>query len=211
MSLEGVTINELSKMANVTVRTIRFYSDEGVLDSPSGRDRYARYTRRHYLQLHVAKTLKEQFYPLRVIREKIAKMSDQELEYMAGPIPAEIEARFSDATMDVVLEERSDMVYAHHEKAHYADMLFNEGAPAVANHRLMLPLTRQNTTKRDVVVMSAPPPENYISMPSKPTAPLGEVWHRLAVKPGIELHVSEDAMQDSLGEIKRIIASLRKR
>ena len=37
MTRDGVTINELSKMANVTVRTIRFYTDEGVLDEPAGR------------------------------------------------------------------------------------------------------------------------------------------------------------------------------
>jgi DNA-binding transcriptional MerR regulator len=54
MNRDGVTINELSRMANVTVRTIRFYTDEGVLDEPAGRDRYARYTRRHYLQLNAA-------------------------------------------------------------------------------------------------------------------------------------------------------------
>ena len=211
MSLEGVTINELSKMANVTVRTIRFYSDEGVLDHPTGRDRYARYTRRHYLQLHVAKTLKEQFYPLRVIREKIAKMSDQELEYMAGPIPAEIEARFADAEIESVADPRSELVYAQHEKAHYAELLFNDAAPAVESHRLMAKnLIHHNTPKREMTVMSAPP-ESYMAMSPRSTSPIGEVWHRLSVKPGIELHVSDDAMQDSLGEIKRIIASLRKR
>jgi len=58
MSKDGVTINELSKMANVTVRTIRFYTDEGVLDEPAGRDRYARYTRKHYLPCSVTLALK---------------------------------------------------------------------------------------------------------------------------------------------------------
>ena len=96
MNKDGVTINELSKMANVTVRTIRFYTDEGVLDEPAGRDRYARYTRRHYLQLNAARTLKERFLPLRVIRDQMASMSESELERLAGPVPAAIDARFND-------------------------------------------------------------------------------------------------------------------
>ena len=237
MSFEGVTINELSKMANVTVRTIRFYSDEGVMDEPAGRDRYARYTLRHYLQLHVAKTLKEQFYPLRVIREKIAKMSDQELEYMAGPIPPEIRARFSESADEVVVMAQRSLVLhgapaehvVHSRRPVISEKLYAltkntdfetvdcapvdfeldvEPQPVVKYANMHV--SRRMSTKREQV-MHAAPKELAHSMPTKSPIPIGEVWHRLTVKPGIELHISEDALQDSLGDIKRIIALLRKR
>ena len=41
------------------------------------------------------------------------------------------------------------------------------------------------------------------------SATLGDVWHRITISPTMELHVREDGMNE-LGEIKRILASLRR-
>ena len=208
MSKDGVTINELSKMANVTVRTIRFYTDEGVLDEPAGRDRYARYTRKHYLQLCAAKQLKERFLPLRVIRDQIAPLNEPELERLAGPVPHEFEQRFSEAAME---HELSEHVYAAAElrrqtlprnQLRTMDILSPavysmSTAPALQQESVMFSEMNDTDLAADAILRK------------QASATLGDVWHRITISPTMELHVREDGMHE-LGEIKRILASLRR-
>ena len=48
------------------------------------------------------------------------------------------------------------------------------------------------------------------SQPTQPATTTSDVWHRIVISPSMELHVREDGMQEA-GEIRRILASLRKR
>lgn len=208
MSKDGVTINELSKMASVTVRTIRFYTDEGVLDEPAGRDRYARYTRKHYLQLCAAKQLKERFLPLRVIRDQIAPLNEPELERLAGPVPHEFEQRFSEAAIE---HELSEHVYAAAELRRqtlprnqlqsvdlFSPAVFTmPAAPALRQESVLFSELSDTDLTTDAVLRK------------QATATIGDVWHRITISPTMELHVREDGMNE-LGEIKRILASLRR-
>jgi DNA-binding transcriptional MerR regulator len=202
MNKDGITINELSKMADVTIRTIRFYTDEGVLDEPAGRDRYARYTRRHYLQLSAAKTLKAMFLPLRVIRDRIASLNDHELEVLAGPVPPEIEARFAEAEHPrFMVAERQAFYLNEVQHAVVSAKDVRRAAMAPAAHR------------DDDDALTAPFVQIHPSLLTRTVAPssTSDVWHRIAISANIELHVREEAMQEEAGEIRRILATLRKR
>ncbi len=211
MTKDGITIHELSKMADVTVRTIRFYTDEGVLDEPAGRDRYARYTRRHYLQLAAAKALKGMFLPLRVIRDRLASLTDGELEAIAGPVPTEHEARFTEAEHYSALELHSSSIFS----------------PMLSEESVIAPTLRDAGVVRRY---SSPPRPRDFQAPFMAAAPIdnrsaettsmahlntatttSEVWHRIVISPTMELHVREDALQDEAGEVRRILASMRKR
>lgn len=205
MAKEGVTINELSKMAQVTVRTIRFYTDEGVLDEPAGRDRFARYTLRHYLQLCAAKHLKERFLPLRVIRDQMASLNDQELERLAGPVPADIARRFAEADAVESLVEAHASIST--KSARFSLKSENASGPlglvtasfaeqADDDYSLPFDAMELYRAKSDVA-------------PRRPVSSVGDVWHRIVISPSMELHVREDAMHEA-GEIRRILASLRK-
>jgi len=214
MMREGITINELSKMANVTVRTIRFYTDEGVLDEPAGRDRYARYTRRHYLQLNVARALKERFYPLRVIRDRMASMTESELEQLGGPVPAHIEARFAEAEEAMAPMHVSQNIMAFPIRERISSASLEQWTPELVSESIISDMSLHESA------FASPDTASVVDMSSqsyatpavvRPAATVGDVWHRVAVAPGIELHIREDAMQESAGEIRRIIALLRKR
>lgn len=205
MTREGITINELSKLANVTVRTIRFYTDEGVLDEPSGRDRYARYTRRHYLQLNAARALKERYYPLRVIRDRMASMTESELELEGGPIPAHIEARFAEAYAAESMVARLEMRVESLIDSAPAQQIVE----SMAYHDFPTPISSIKASADFSAPVDGALPNGRLA--SRPARSVGDVWHRILVAPGIELHVRDDAMQDSAGEVRRIMASMRKR
>jgi DNA-binding transcriptional MerR regulator len=206
MTKDGVTINELSKMAQVTVRTIRFYTDEGVLDEPAGRDRFARYTLRHYLQLCAAKHLKDRYLPLRVIRDQMASLTEQELERLAGPVPTEIAKRFADV-------DSADVVSAHVLAAVEASQHVQSADTRMLS--LAEPMTMMADTLfgADDAALSYSTPDGFLRKSDeaarRPITTVGDVWHRIVISPSMELHVREDAMHEA-GEIRRILASLRK-
>lgn len=206
MTKDGVTINELSKMAQVTVRTIRFYTDEGVLDEPAGRDRFARYTLRHYLQLCAAKHLKDRYLPLRVIRDQMASLNDQELERLAGPVPPEVAKRFAEV-------DSADVVSSHVLAAvEVSEQVHNVNAPSILRSAPMA-MMAETLFDTDDVTMAYSTPDSFLRKSDdsarRPVASVGDVWHRIVISPSMELHVREDAMHEA-GEIRRILASLRK-
>ncbi len=219
MNKDGITINELSKMAQVTVRTIRFYTDEGVLDEPAGRDRYARYTRKHYLQLNAARTLKERYLPLRVIRDQMASLNESDLERLAGPTPALIEARFKEAEgfgqYDAVLfsaPQRFSNVESLSEEALLFAPLLADLSEEIAQEKEISMLKNVMQERILFPKIAAPMHRGVVRQKESVGAaqPIGEAWHRIVISPSMELHVREDGMQEA-GEIRRILASLRKR
>jgi len=78
-SEEEYLINELAAQAGVTVRTIRYYTDEGLLPPPETRGKYACYNRSHLLRLELIRRMKEAYLPLREIRQVIIRLSDEEV------------------------------------------------------------------------------------------------------------------------------------
>ena len=69
MDKELTTIDELASASGFTVRTIRFYTQEGILPPPTDYNgRVALYTREHQKKLNIIKELKENFVPLSLIK-----------------------------------------------------------------------------------------------------------------------------------------------
>jgi DNA-binding transcriptional MerR regulator len=75
MNRQIMTIRQLADRAGVTQRTIRYYTDEGLIDAPVDKVRMPRYTERHLLQLQAAAHLKAGYLPLRVIRARLAGLA----------------------------------------------------------------------------------------------------------------------------------------
>jgi DNA-binding transcriptional MerR regulator len=87
MNRQIMTIRQLADRAGVTQRTIRYYTDEGLIDAPVDKVRMPRYTERHLLQLQAAAHLKAGYLPLRVIRARLAGLGDEELRELVASVP----------------------------------------------------------------------------------------------------------------------------
>jgi DNA-binding transcriptional MerR regulator len=92
---QKLTIGELSRRTGVSVKTLRFYSDEGLLP-PSGRSRsgYRLYTEEHVLRIDLIRTLREAGTGLqdiaRVLRRDMTL--EEVLELRLGAVEAHITA-----------------------------------------------------------------------------------------------------------------------
>src|SRR5260370_1024309 len=77
-------IAELSDLARVTPRTIRYYVTEGLLPPPEGAGPHRLYVVDHLLRLKAIKRLKEMYLPLTEIRQRLAGISPSDLETLAS-------------------------------------------------------------------------------------------------------------------------------
>lgn len=77
------SLDELSREAGVTPRTIRYYIAEGLLPPPESIGRNARYGQEHLDRLRLIDQLKAQYLPLKEIRTRLASMSPEAISRAA--------------------------------------------------------------------------------------------------------------------------------
>jgi DNA-binding transcriptional MerR regulator len=73
------SLDELTALADVTTRTVRYYIAEGLLPPPATIGRNASYTQEHLDRLRLIARLKEEFLPLKEIRSRLQAMSPEEI------------------------------------------------------------------------------------------------------------------------------------
>jgi DNA-binding transcriptional MerR regulator len=74
-----LTLEDLSTITGLTLRTLRFYMQEGILQGPDTRGKNARYSQKHLDQLEVIQRLKNLRVPLQEIRHLVNNITPQEI------------------------------------------------------------------------------------------------------------------------------------
>ena len=73
------TLEDLSTISGLTLRTLRFYMQEGILQGPDTHGKNARYSQEHLDQLDVIQRLKNLHVPLQEIRHLLNNISPKDL------------------------------------------------------------------------------------------------------------------------------------
>jgi DNA-binding transcriptional MerR regulator len=178
-------IHELAERARMTVRTIRYYTDEGLLPQPVTQGKYAYYTEVHLNRLELIRRMKNTYLPLREIREIMNSLTDEE-----------VGKRLAEQTFFTPkenLEENPDQPPAEpgSNALQYISKLMNQQA----GHRSEG--TVSSSQPSPVRKKSGLLPEIKSNTSHDATSPPdGETWRRIALAPGVELHLLEPAGQD---------------
>lgn len=94
------SIGELAAAAEVTPRTIRYYTAEGLLPAPEVRGKYAVYSQEHLERLRLIAQLKAAYLPLGVIKERLAALDAAQVrQALAQPLPP---AEVSDSAAEYI-------------------------------------------------------------------------------------------------------------
>jgi DNA-binding transcriptional MerR regulator len=183
-------ISELAEKANVTVRTIRYYMDEGLLPVPTTRSKYALFTQEHLDRLELIRRLKEIHLPLEEIKRLLQETSDQEIVRL---LTLQDEQGKISPPSSVSIKEQAPGKAA-------LDYLSNITSTRSAFQRKDYPSTLQNSA-------SAPMP------PAMQQAPTPETWERIMLAPGVELNIrrtTDRALSAKIKELVRISKELFK-
>lgn len=99
------SIDELSTLAGVTPRTVRYYIAQGLLERPEGEKRGAHYLRRHVEQLLLVRRWTDAGLSLERVRELIAGAPEDPPRRAAPPGSVEVWSRMTVADgLEVQLE-----------------------------------------------------------------------------------------------------------
>jgi DNA-binding transcriptional MerR regulator len=199
----GMKLNEL-----VNPRLVRHLSTLGLLDEAGREGREARYERRHLLQLLVARRLMAQGYSTGAIKKLTGGARDQELESLLHG-GAQLGVTLPETIVD---DSLGDSVVANEMAASGSESSagFSDGASREAfedappdNAALSFLQNIRSGRKRaampDVAVSREAPPAPRINRsmvaspaPGSALTPAAPRYVRIALRPGLELHVGED-------------------
>lgn len=190
MMSEDYQINELAKKAGVSVRTIRFYIDEGLLPAPSTRGRYTVYSDEYLERIELIRLLKNRFLPLKEIRSRLGALDPQQVR------AALREERARDASAPSTSASPAGLKPAS-SALEYANRLLNREQESRTLHEdssdLFYALDTAAGLKRGV-----------------PQEEIEDTWTRIHLAPGIELHVQQPVEESLRSRLRLLLNTARK-
>ena len=77
---ENLTLEDLERQSGLSLRTLRFYIQEGLLQGPDTHGKYASYSRQHLDRIEMIKRLKNLRLPIKEIRHLLNNMTAEEIK-----------------------------------------------------------------------------------------------------------------------------------
>ena len=77
-----LTLEDLAKLSKMSIRTLRYYIQEGLLPGPDTRGKFASYSREHLARIKMIKRLKDKYLPLQQIKQLLDNMSEDDIHQM---------------------------------------------------------------------------------------------------------------------------------
>jgi DNA-binding transcriptional MerR regulator len=186
------SLADLSGLADVTPRTVRYYIAQGLLRSPGTTGPGARYDDGHLARLRLIRRLQREHLPLAEIRARLASLTDDEaIAEAEGPAepPAE-------SALDYV---RGVLEGGAFRMSPGPDWLAASPPPASPRH-----LSRTLSSSLREQVEPGPPLDA-----EAPAAPDRSHWERYTLAPDVELHVRRPLTRSQNRAVTRLVETAR--
>ena len=165
--ISGYDLPQLASRAGVSIRTVRYYIQQGLLPSPEARGPGAHYTEEHLERLQLIKRLQREHLPLAEIRRILENWSSEGKKWGAAPGPLSAKDYIHSVLGRSEPPRENDFV----------EMSRTQASFAIPSSVLEAPADYER-----FVVAEAPPPK-----PAKP--PDRSQWERVTLATDIELHI----------------------
>ena len=186
-------ISELANISGHTIRTIRYYMDEGLLPQPEIQGRYAYFNESYLTRLKLIQRLKDAYLPLREIKRVLDTLSDDQIRQYAD------KTDLSELGLNTLIPPANLGAVGYIE-----DVLKNQVREATPNLQPRQPFATQNSFRKS-------------NEPQKGSSQLlkeGVQWRRIELRRGIELHIDErtlsvegDKLVSIIEHFKRVLRS----
>ena len=196
---EELTIEDLEKHSGLSVRTLHYYMQEGLLPGPDKRGKYASYSQEHLDRLDLILILKELHLPLKKIRSLLESMTPDEIQHYRDDqedllvklkaAKLDQETSFSDSESSSALEYIKGLEEAHG--------MIRE----IRNDQTYFP----RRIREEKYLFN----NESIGLDKATPQPQEERWRRVVLAEGIELHTRETRDKETAYKIKRLLSFAR--
>ena len=186
-------INELAKRARTTVRTIRYYTSEGLLPQPDSDGKFAYYDENYLRRLELILRMKEAYLPLKEIRQIMLSLSDDD-----------VKQRLLEEGATIKKEE------SKHNQSTLKKSKDSDALDYISN------LMETQTRYRSNEPQSRRPPQFVQSPGQNLQTPLPisaqdvESWQRIILAPGVEMHLRYPTDSETNNRIQHLISFAKK-
>lgn len=195
------TLAELSDLAGVTQRTVRYYLSQGLLPAVGVTGPGAKYDDGHLARLRLIKGLQSQHLPLAEIRNRLERLDDRTVLTLTDELP-EVPP---DSALDYLRRVRAD-----------------SGPPTAASEvpgvYRATPLLSRTVVGLGVDVNAEPsvppmpardPGTKRVAEPPAPYQSTRSQWERISLAPDVELHVRRPLARPTAKRVDRLIEIAR--
>ncbi len=193
MTAEELLIHELADRAGISVRTIRYYIDEGLLPQPTYQGKYSYYSLNYLDRLELIRRLKESYLPLREIREIMNSLSDDQVSIRLNEMPPS-SPKFS--------AEQPARQPADKPGAKALDYI-NQVMDTQTKNRMKGTLNQPQPTFSKHHEMASP--INFNAAEPSPITDDNEIWQRISLAPGVELNLRRPLDVNTERQVQQLI------
>lgn len=180
-------IKELAEKSHVTVRTIRYYIQEGLLPAPNVKGRYSVYDEDYLYRIELIKLLKKIHLPLREIKQQIETLSKEEVIGFIQKLSQTQAAKVSEPTSPTGSQYNNALEYINNLLSQQPSIAsISDSAPASQR-----PLSARSTGYAPI---------------SSPASPVEQSrWQRIRIHEGIELHIDEGLSDSEKAKVFQLL------
>ena len=189
------SLQELTRAANVSVRTVRYYIAEGLLPPPVSAGARSFYGVSHLDRLRLIGLLKDSFLPLKEIRRRLTGLDDAAVRSAIVELEQQHEERDEDFFPFMEQDHRYPMIDASVERRHR----LAEQAPSDSASDYISRVLGQN---RPVAPGTHPRPV----APPLPAPSEADIWRRISLGDDAELLISDELFQRRKERIEALVA-----
>lgn len=195
-----LTLAELSALADVPTRTIRYYLAQGLVPGPGREGPGTRYPVSALHRLRLIRQLQREHLPLAEIRKRLGALSDEEIEALA-------EEASPGPPADTALE------YVRRVLAGPSGPLAGPLPEPLAEAAPVTPMVPDMPSGPSLLRRAsepAPSPSpSAVSTPPAPVPPERSQWERIVLEPDVELHVRRPLSRIANKRVERLVAFAR--
>jgi DNA-binding transcriptional MerR regulator len=194
---EKMLIHELAEQAGVTVRTVRYYTQLGLLPEPDTQGKFAYYSQEHLDRLELIRRLKNLRLPLQEIEQIVKATNAEDLHKLL-----------------TYQDQLGSMTTNWQGKTHPPEPSQSEALEYIAKLRHQSRIRDQILfEKKDAFRSVIPPsktsqPDLMIAKPDRPQE--GQSWRRVELGEGVELQYREPVDFERQQRISKLISFARR-
>lgn len=190
-----LTLEDLAKQSGLSIRTLRFYIQKGLLPGPDKRGKYASYSRQHLEKLELIQRLKARYFPLEHIRQLLENLSSEDIiemlqqqESVSTPIEEKVVEKLDDPDSAIASSSALDYIRGLEQSHEFVQEMRPSFSPKPGMKKQSEDILINNTKTVEIFRQSAQK----------------ESWHRIKLTEGVELHIRSTREKDLKAEVQTL-------